>query len=104
MAMRELPNSLYYHWIKTLPKVSEHCMFQGCHKVHSGRPFKEGDDGPGVDTDFILYVSAQSPSHCSTGTIAYATYCQLEQALDRYEHTALSYTYINKQTKKRKRT
>ena len=68
-------------------------MFQGCHKLYRGLPVKEGDDGPGVDTDFILYVSAKRTYRCSTGTIAYATYCQLEQALDRYEHTALSYTY-----------
>ena len=76
-------------------------MFQGCYKLHWGFPVKEGDDGPGVDTDFILYVSAKSSRHCSSGTLAYATHCQLEQALDRYEHTALSYKYINKNTKKR---
>ena len=74
-------------------------MFQGCYLVSEGRGVKDGEDGPGVDTDFILYVSAKITDDCSSGKLASATHCQLETALDRYEHTALSYTYIhNKQT------
>lgn len=45
-----------------------------------------GQRGNGVNnTDFILYVSAKSMERCSIGTtVAYAAYCQLEDALDRY--------------------
>ena len=45
-----------------------------------------GYGGPGVaQSDFILYVSAHSTQRCDIGTtVAYAAYCQLEGALDRY--------------------
>ena len=75
-------------------------MFQGCYKLSGGRGVKEGEDGAGVDADFILYVAAKNTRHCRRGSVAYATYCQLEKALDRYEHTAMSYTNIHKQTNK----
>lgn len=40
--------------------------------------------GPGVDTDFILYVAATTTSRCGAGrTIAYAAHCQQEHLLDR---------------------
>ena len=67
-------------------------MFKGCYKVSGSQGVKEGDDGPGVDTDYILYFAAKGTRHCGRTRIAYATYCQQEQALDRYEHTALLYT------------
>ena len=65
--------------------------------MSQGRGVKEGDDGPGVDTDFILYVTAKTTRSCGKATIAYAAPCQLEQALDRLEHTALS-THISTHT------
>ena len=55
---------------------------KGCHKMSQGRCVKEGDDGPGVDTDFILYVSANISRGCSESTLANAGACQLEPALD----------------------
>ena len=47
------------------------------------RGVKIGSDGLGVDSDFILYVSAKTTSLCRGGTIAYAAHCQQENALDR---------------------
>ena len=44
---------------------------------------KVGSDGAGVDTDFILYVSAKNTPNCGTELIAFASSCQLESALDR---------------------
>lgn len=44
---------------------------------------KVGSDGAGVDTDFILYASAKNTPDCGTKLIAFASYCQLESALDR---------------------
>jgi len=40
-----------------------------------------GTDGPGVNTDFILYVGAIACTN--SGTLAFATACQLESSLDR---------------------
>ena len=51
--------------------------------MSQGRGVKEGDDGPGVDADFILYVSANTTRDCAETTLAYARPCQLEQAMDR---------------------
>ena len=76
----------YYHWSKTLPNVTHilnTCVFQGCHKMSQGHGVKEGDDGPGVVTDFILYVSANTSRLCTETTLATAGPCQLEEALDR---------------------
>ena len=78
-----LPFSLYYDWSKTLPKVTRCCMFQACYRRIDGRRAIEGNDGPGVHTDFILYVSAKNSSECASDMAAYAAHCQLEQALDR---------------------
>ena len=83
IAVQELTFALYYQGSKTLPKVTHCCMFQGCHKLSMGRATIEGDDGPGVDTDFILYVSANATSSCGPQTIGYAVHCQQELALDR---------------------
>ena len=47
------------------------------------RGVKIGSDGPGVDTDFILYVSVKTTRMCRGRTIAYAAHCQQEDALDR---------------------
>ena len=44
---------------------------------------KDGDDGPGVDADFILYVSAKTTRACLLGTIGYGGHCMQEFALDR---------------------
>ena len=45
----------------------------------------KGQDGPGVeDTDFVLYVTTKSTGDCDVGdTIAHASHCQQEAALDR---------------------
>ena len=72
-------------------------MFQGCHKMSQGRGVKEGDDGPGVDTDFILYVTAKTTRSCGKATLAYAAPCQLEQALDRLEHCLHTYPHTHTQ-------
>ena len=43
-------------------------------------------DGPGVpDADFVLYVSALEIFSCgpTSGTIAFAATCEMEQTLDR---------------------
>ena len=64
--------------------VSPWSVCKGCYKMSGGWPDKDGDDGPGVNTDFILYVSAKNTSSCGPQSIAYASYCQLERALDRY--------------------
>ncbi|XP_045509284.1 leishmanolysin-like peptidase [Colias croceus] len=49
--------------------------------------YNEGDfeEPPGVeDTDFVLYVSALETERCRRGlTVAYASHCQQEAALDR---------------------
>ena len=82
IAIQEVTFAFYSHWSKALPKVT-HRMFQGCHSLSMGRGVKEGDDGPGVDTDFILYVSANATRSCGPKTIAYAVHCQQELALDR---------------------
>ena len=47
------------------------------------KPIKKGSDGAGVNTDFILYVSAKKPASCGTRLKAFASCCQLEHALDR---------------------
>ncbi|CAB3240905.1 unnamed protein product [Arctia plantaginis] len=49
------------------------------------RVFAEDTDYPGVeDTDFVLYVSAVETERCRRGlTVAYASHCQQESALDR---------------------
>lgn len=40
--------------------------------------------GPGIDTDFILYIAAKTTSRCGAGrTIAYAAHCQQEHQSDR---------------------
>ena len=64
--------------------VSILSAFKGCFKVVYGKPTKTGKDGPGVKADYSLYVSAKTTSSCSENVIAYAAYCQLERALDRY--------------------
>ena len=81
--MLELTFSFYHDRSKTLPKVTHCCMFQACDRVLQGRRVTDGNDGPGVDTDFILYISAINTSVCTSDTTAYAGHCQLEQALDR---------------------
>ena len=48
-----------------------------------GRFIKEGDDGGGVDADFILYVSATTTRLCPRHTIGYGGHCRQEYALDR---------------------
>ena len=60
---------------------------QGCREVRSGQDFRVlGENGNGVaNSDFIFYISAKSMDRCNIGTtVAYAAYCQLEDALDRY--------------------
>ena len=64
--------------------VTPWSVCKGCYKMSGWWPEKDGDDGPGVNTDFILYVSAKNTSTCGGQTIAYSSYCQLERALDRY--------------------
>ena len=55
-----------------------------------------GSDGPGVsNTDYILYVSAVMNSICGTGgsgTVAFASHCQLESAFDRCVHVCACIT------------
>ena len=48
-------------------------------------PGEEWEAGMGVESrDFILYVSCIQTDHCNTAnTVAYASYCQQEHALDR---------------------
>ena len=60
---------------------------QACRVAPTGESFQAtGVSGAGVDNaDFILYISAKSLERCYVGsTVAYAAYCQLEPALDRY--------------------
>ncbi|KAI0210291.1 Leishmanolysin-like peptidase [Lamellibrachia satsuma] len=54
-----------------------------CYKTLNTRRTQEGVDAAGVDTDYILYVSAVTTSACTGNTVAHAGYCQLERALDR---------------------
>ena len=58
-------------------------MFQGCYRVSEGYGTAEGYDGPGVQTDFILYVSAKSTRYCDGRNVGYAAHCQQETVLDR---------------------
>ncbi|KAI0240867.1 Leishmanolysin-like peptidase [Lamellibrachia satsuma] len=55
----------------------------GCYRMDGDKPIKKGSDGAGVNTDFILYVSAKKPASCGTRLKAFASCCQLEHALDR---------------------
>lgn len=49
-------------------------------------PSEEEPEPNGVEnTDFVLYVSAVETERCKRGlTVAYASHCQQESALDRY--------------------
>ncbi|CAG9120035.1 unnamed protein product [Plutella xylostella] len=49
-------------------------------------PLSDEEDSTGVeDSDFVLYVSAVETERCRRGlTVAYASHCQQEAALDRY--------------------
>ena len=83
IAVQELTCSLYYQWSNTLHNVAHCCMFQGCYTWSGTRGMDGEPDGPGVDTDFILYVSAKSTFMCGMESVGYATHCQQENALDR---------------------
>ncbi|KAI0241970.1 Leishmanolysin-like peptidase [Lamellibrachia satsuma] len=54
-----------------------------CYKVQYNRRAQEGVDAAGVDTDYVLYVSAVNTANCAGTVVAYARHCQLERALDR---------------------
>ena len=56
---------------------------QACYKVQYNRRAQEGVDAAGVDTDYVLYVSAVNTASCAGTVVAYARHCQLERALDR---------------------
>jgi hypothetical protein len=75
-------------WVCAAMKHHKHISsVQVCRLAPSGKDFQfEGESGAGVDNaDFILYVSTQSLARCNIGsTVAYAAFCQLEPALDRY--------------------
>ena len=64
-------------------------FFQACRVARIGSIFKTvGYAGPGIDNaDFVLFVSATHEERCTVGSaVAYAAYCQLEGALDRYRN------------------
>lgn len=52
-----------------------------------------GEEGPGVDADFVLYISAKDTHRCRpSDTLATASFCQLESEHDRFanENKSLS--------------
>ena len=51
--------------------------------VIKGRPTRVDTDGQGVDSDFVLYVSAGNTTACNGRTVAHANHCQLERSMDR---------------------
>ena len=55
-----------------------------CYYLQSNEFAQSGVAGAGVDTDFILYLSAIATGRCHHGAIAYAAACQAERDLDRY--------------------
>lgn len=52
--------------------------------IHDDVPVSEPEPSGVEDTDFVLYVSAVETERCKRGlTVAYASHCQQESALDR---------------------
>ena len=45
---------------------------------------QSGVTGDGIDTDYILYVSAVNSTTCLSAVMAYASHCQLEPDFDRF--------------------
>ena len=58
-------------------------FIQACYMVFGRSPMRVDVEGQGVDSDFVLYVSAQNTTACSGTTAAHANHCQLERSLDR---------------------
>ncbi len=45
---------------------------------------EKGTKYPGINADFILYISSISTEHCNiSNTVAFASYCQLESKYNR---------------------
>lgn len=45
---------------------------------------EKGTRYPGINADFILYISAINTEHCNiSNTVAFASYCQLESKYNR---------------------
>ncbi len=45
---------------------------------------EKGTRYPGINADFILYISSISTEHCNiSNTVAFASYCQLESKYNR---------------------
>lgn len=63
---------------------------QVCRIAHGSMYMTVGYGGLGVENaDFILFVSTTHEERCVVGSaVAYAAYCQLEGALDRYAQTS----------------
>ena len=61
-------------------------ILQRCVQCNNNAPNCEtmGLDGPGVNnTDYILYVGANSGFPCGGSVLAFANLCQMESTLDR---------------------
>ncbi|VDP91798.1 unnamed protein product [Echinostoma caproni] len=57
-----------------------------CREMVNGVPTKTGTRGSGVaDTDFLVVVDAVQVSACGTGLLAFATTCQIDNQLNRYD-------------------
>ena len=45
---------------------------------------EKGKKYPGINADFILYISSINTEHCNvSNTVAFASYCQLESKYNR---------------------
>ncbi|XP_045456221.1 leishmanolysin-like peptidase [Melitaea cinxia] len=80
------------HNCRALPREKIHLEDELSATEISGNALNYGSDAPELDedrtgvenTDFVLYVSAVETERCRRGlTVAYASHCQQESALDR---------------------
>ena len=60
-------------------------LFKICRYCVNGHDCREkGEKYPGINADFVLYISSINTEHCNvSNTVAFASYCQLESKYNR---------------------